>query len=301
MDTTQVTQYGNQLRSNKTIKPMHTLTLFFYLSLFFLIGCTTNQHESESETDQNLTITYWGEVNNYGIAFIDKPSYIEIKSDLAINDLKNGGYVLLVRHTKRDSRGSLLKQLDEGNLTQEQASQKLGMLNEAQNLWELDRNGAPGLGASLNSQGLEEAKVFNFVVNKLRIPISEVYASPSHRTKQHALLGFGRSDFTEKIELIYQPMMKIEEKVLFDIELLRLLSEPISGNGNRVLIAHNNTLERLGIRGVPTVTLDQGDTAIVKPSGNNCFKYLGTIELNEWKTLSKKISAASISQPLENE
>ena len=233
--------------------------LIVLLSLFFLHGCTSKPQESD--TNKNRSITYWGELDNFGIGFLDNPNYIELKEDLSINDLTDGSDVLLTRHTTRDSA-------------------------EGPDLWALDRNGTPGVGASLNKQGIEEAETIHHVLKTLNIPIGEVYSSPTHRTTQLARIGFGSFDFTEKIELIYQPMMRIEEKALFDVELIRLLSAPIKGNGNRVLTAHNNTLERLGIRGVPTVKLQQGDTAVFKPLGHYSFKYLGTIEIEEWQTLS---------------
>ena len=77
-------------------------------------------------------------------------------------------------------------------------------------------------------------------------------------------------------------MMKFEEKSFFDTELIKLISEPIKDGKNRVLSAHNNTLERLGIEGLPTEKLEQGDAAIILPLGNLSFKYIGTIKIKEW-------------------
>jgi hypothetical protein len=233
-----------------------------FLTFIFIVCTSCEKKNSTTDTNEMYHVTYWGEIHGFGIAFTEKPQYIELKTDLCIDDLVNGGYVLLTRHTVRDPL-------------------------EGHKLWALDRNGTAAIGASLNTQGIEDAKKINKLIYDLNIPISEVFASPTHRTKQLANIGFGSKDYTEKIELIYQPMMRIEEKALFDLELLKLLSVPIKGNGNRILTAHNNTLERLGIKGVPSTRLQQGDTAVIKPLGNFSFKYIGTIEIDEWRNYTK--------------
>ncbi len=210
------------------------------------------QHESLPQK-----IEHYGDIPGFGIEFISKPEFIEIKKNLSIEDLTKGGYVIVIRHTLRDHK-------------------------EGPKLWEMDRVGQAGVGASLNPQGVADAEVINEVIKSCQIPIGQVYSSPSHRTRQLAEIAFGSKSPMEKLALIYQPMMRIGEKCFFDIELVKLLSEPIEDGKNRILSAHNNTLERLGIEGLPQQKLEQGDAAIILPKGELAFKYIGTIKIEEW-------------------
>ena len=256
---------------NKSRLKLLQLLKFFGIFLSaYILGCYTIKKElfpyniyidwKYSDHIQKLPpqkLKFFGQIPGYGIGFQSKPEFIDLDSNLSVIDLNRGGHVIVIRHTLRDNK-------------------------EGPDLWSMDRNGMPGKGASLNAKGIKDAKMINDVINKLRIPIGEVYSSPSHRTTQVAEIAFGAKNYTKKIELIYQPMMTFEEKSFYDTELIKLISEPIKDGKNRVLSAHNNTLERLGIEGLPSEKLEQGDAAIILPLGNLAFKYIGTIKIEEW-------------------
>jgi phosphohistidine phosphatase SixA len=225
--------------------------------LYVIIGVSLLLSCSEPDDETLPIIEYYGEIDGFGIGFHNRPEFINIDDNLSIKDLLKGKYVLVTRHTLRDPK-------------------------EGKELWSMDRSGKPGFGASLNDKGVLDAVTIKKVIDKLNIPIGDVYTSPSHRTRQLAEIAFSSTDFINKIELIYQPMMRLHEKSLFDLELLKLLSEPITDGRNRVLSAHNNTLERLGIKGLPSQKLEQGDTVVILPLGNSSFTYLGTISFSDW-------------------
>lgn len=200
---------------------------------------------------------FYGNFPGYAIAkVVPSDDYIEIDPNLSISSLVDGGYVVVMRHTLRDSLSGEV-------------------------LWRADRQGKCITGSSLSEEGKKQAEAIFAKVKKLSIPVQEVIASPTCRTRQHAEIGFGGYSSLNK-DIWYQPMMKVGEKTFADVGLLKMMSAPIGGSGNRFIIGHNNTIERLGLVSVPETMLDQGDSAVFRPLGDNKFKYVGIIRINAW-------------------
>ena len=162
-----------------------------------------------------------------------------------ITKLRQGGYVLFLRHTSTDfsQNDSQMKSFEDC------ASQR--------NLTDKGRNEARALGAE---------------VKRLAIPIGPVYASPFCRTRETAQLAFGRYERTDEARggpantndpTRYEPLRKL------------LTSKPPSGK-NAVISSHGNPF--FALFGPPY--LAEGEIAVVDPSA---FVIVGRIRLDDWQ------------------
>jgi phosphohistidine phosphatase SixA len=122
---------------------------------------------------------------------------------------------------------------------------------------------------NLSEQGVQQATHIGHRVLGLAIPVSEVLASPMFRTLESARYAFGRADTTE---LLRSRGTSAEARAL--------LTVPVPGGGNRVLMTHNAFLHRhLGPLGFGQI--GEGDAVIIRPLGDR-FEAVGRIRVNEW-------------------
>jgi hypothetical protein len=181
----------------------------------------------------------------------DEPGVIDVDPALTLKTLREGGFVILVRHTARD------------NL-------------EGRPLWQADRTDTCIRGSELNEEGKLQARIMRDAFERERIPVGEVVATPTCRARQVAELAFGKLTKTDW-SLVYWPVLKPWEWHEHNVGLREHLSRKIPDKTNRILSSHNNALEALRIRGLPTRMLGMGDIAVIRPLGNNRFKYKGNI------------------------
>src|SRR5688572_24793042 len=157
--------------------------------------------------------------------------------------LRDGGYVLYLRHTSTDfsQNDSRMKSFEDC------ASQR-----------------------NLTDRGRDEARAIGEHVKRLKIPIGEVLASPFCRTMETARLAFGKATATNEVRggpveaSRYEPLKK-------------LLSSPVPRGTNRVISSHGNPFYALA--GPPY--LAEGEMAVVKPEGER-FSVVARIRLTDW-------------------
>jgi hypothetical protein len=160
-----------------------------------------------------------------------------------LNQLRQGGYVLYLRHTSTD-----FSQNDSRMTSFEDCS--------------MQRN--------LTDRGRDEARALGEHVKRLKIPIGEVLASPFCRTMETARLAFGKATASPDVRggpveaSRYEPLRK-------------LLSSPVPRGTNRVISSHGNPFYALA--GPPY--LAEGEMAIVKPEGER-FSVIAKIRLSDW-------------------
>src|SRR5918992_4529173 len=146
-----------------------------------------------------------------------------------LSELRQGGYVLYLRHTSTD-----FSQNDSRMKSFEDCSTQ--------------RN--------LTERGRDEARALGEHMKRLKIPIGEVLASPFCRTMETARLAFGRATASHDVRggpveaSRYEPLRK-------------LLSSPLPRGTNRVISSHGNPFYALA--GPPY--LAEGEMAVVKPEG----------------------------------
>jgi hypothetical protein len=160
-----------------------------------------------------------------------------------LNRLREGGYVLYLRHTSTDfsQNDSRMRSFEDC------ASQR-----------------------NLTDRGRDEARAIGEHVKRLKIPIGEVLASPFCRTMETARLAFGKARATGDVRGGPVEAARYEA-------LRKLLSSPVPKGTNRVIASHGNPFYALA--GPPY--LAEGEIAIVKPEGER-FSVIARISLTDW-------------------
>ena len=106
-----------------------------------------------------------------------KPAIPKTINGAILNELKNGGHTIFIRHSARDKIVNL------------NAFDQLSMVNK------IKIPSTSYKGGCLNPQGKTEAWLIGEIFRKLNIPVGKIYASPTCRTIETAQLAFGRVDF----------------------------------------------------------------------------------------------------------
>ena len=155
------------------------------------------------------------------------PSLYAGQANVPIQELKSGGYVILVRHGTTP----------ESVLPREQRTGEPSPLDLAR--CELQFN--------LTEQGRDEAHAIGVGVQRLGIPVGRVVSSPYCRTQETARLAFGRVDEISEalVRRSYVPIpgAPVPPRWQQRIEALRrlLATAPVSGT-NTVLVTHNDNI-----------------------------------------------------------
>ena len=170
------------------------------------------------------------------------PAWAEPSPEV-LRALRQGGYVLYLRHTSTDfsQNDSRMTSFDDC------ASQR-----------------------NLTDRGRDEARAIGEHVTRLKIPIGEVLASPFCRTMETARLAFGKARATGDVRGGPAEASRYEA-------LRRLLSSPVPKGDNRVISSHGNPFYALA--GPPY--LAEGEMAVVKPDGER-FSVVARIRLTDW-------------------
>ena len=196
-------------------------------------------------------------------AFADEPAALDDFELFAekpatrnmLSDLRKGGYVLFMRHGQTDSsRPDRVPNVDlDDCMTQR----------------------------PLSKEGRRVATKVGAAIRRARIPVGEVYSSPLCRATESTVLAFGKK-YTVNNLLAYTSNMTNEEKAPIIAATRELLSRPVEGRVNRVLVAHApNLMDIIGY--FPK----EGAVAIFKPLGNNQFAYLASVTAPQWAALLK--------------
>jgi phosphohistidine phosphatase SixA len=188
---------------------------------------------------------------------IDAPQHIKLDPNLSLKTMSKGGYVFLIRHTSRE------------NL-------------EGDALWNADRKGECIKGSELNEKGIAEAKQIRAALAEAKVQIGEMVSTPACRNVQMGKVIHDKVDVVT-LDVTYWPMLKPWEWHNANRGLIKYLSTPVKAAGkNRAIMSHNNVLEGLRIKGLPSQTLAFGDVAVVRPLGNGKFVYLGNIKFTDY-------------------
>ena len=162
-----------------------------------------------------------------------------------LNRLREGGYVLYLRHTSTD-----FSQNDSRMTSFEDcASQR-----------------------NLTERGRDEARAIGEHVKRLKIPIGDVLASPFCRTMETARLAFGKATATGDVR-----GGPASDEAGRYAALRKLLSTKIAKGRNVVISSHGNPFH--AVAGPPY--LAEGEVAVVMPEGES-FSVVARIRLTDW-------------------
>jgi len=168
-------------------------------------------------------------------------------SPAVLQQLREGGYVLYLRHTSTD-----FSQNDSRMTSFEDcASQR-----------------------NLTDQGRDEARALGEHVRRLKIPIGEVLASPFCRTMETARLAFGKARATNDVR---GGPARTDDPARY-ATLRKLLSSNVPKSENLVISSHGNPFH--AVAGPPY--LAEGEIAVVRPEGGERFSVVARIRLTDW-------------------
>ncbi len=167
-----------------------------------------------------------------------------------VRELREGGYVLYLRHTSTDFS---------------QNDAKMAGYDDCAN----QRN--------LTEKGRAEARVIAGHLERLRIPVGRVLASPYCRTMESARLAFGKAEATQDVR---GGPVRTDDPKRYE-PLRKILGSAVKKGENLAVSSHGNPF--IAVAGPPY--LAEGEIAVVKPEGASKFRVVGRIRVEEWEFL----------------
>jgi broad specificity phosphatase PhoE len=177
-----------------------------------------------------------------------------------INDLRLGGYVIVLRHgaTVSDQAGT-------------------------------DSMSRPNVPAQrqLSEQGRAQARSIGESLRKLKIPVGRVLTSPIQRAVDTGgLLGFG--------EVIATPDLaesghgdSPDENNRRAQAFRKLVAERPPADNNVVIVTHKPNI--VDAFGKDWLNVSEGEASVFEPDGNGGFKLIARVQASEWSRLAQAL------------
>jgi len=184
--------------------------------------------------------------------------------DFPIQKLKDGGYIIIFRHTTRNRQ----------NLPRDDI------------YYRDELSGRCKAGHDLSAKGIEEAHTFKKNFERVDIPVGRVYVSPPCRMRQMADIIFGEK-YQVVQELIYPAAIKEKYHKHYTRVRRDLYTMPTMQGKNRIIITHNSNVWRAANK---SMEFDEGDAVILKPlddweNSQNDFHVAGVVKKQSWLLL----------------
>jgi len=164
--------------------------------------------------------------------------------------LRQGGYVLYLRHASTDFGQNDEAMTDYANCAQQR---------------------------NLTDAGRAEARAIGAAIKELRIPVGPILASPFCRTRESAEMVFG----TPTVSLAVRGGPGTDDSGQRYAELRKLLSSPVAKGSNLAISSHGNPFR--AVAGTPY--LQEGEIAVIEPQGDGKFRIVARIAKSDWTSL----------------
>ena len=176
------------------------------------------------------------------------------------DDLKQGGYVIVIRHGRTNESPAMPRDVPPTNLA--------------------DCSGQ----TMLTEAGQNQARAIGTAFRNAAIPVGKVLASGLCRAMETGRLAFGRVEASDALLIeSFVPVAGAPEPPPWPqrVEMMKAMlgSVPEAGT-NTILITHFPN-----IRGSLGIQINFGDAAVIKPDGRGGFAVVGTIRAREWAGL----------------
>jgi phosphohistidine phosphatase SixA len=195
-----------------------------------------------------------------GFAMHAAPSVAQQSARAAFEDLKQGGYVVVIRHGRTNESPATPK--DDSPLDLANCAGQL-MLNDA---------------------GKDQARAIGDAFKKAAIPVGKVLASGYCRAIEMARLAFGRTETSDA--LLLEAFVPVEGAPVPPpwperVEMMKQMIATVPEAGtNTILVTHfPNVKAALGVQ------INFGDAAIVKPDGHGGAAVVARVLSKEWASL----------------
>lgn len=170
----------------------------------------------------------------------------ELRDAAMLQALKDGGYVIYLRHDLSDTSRSDIDPIDLGDCAKQRP---------------------------LSDAGRTHARQIGKAFATMRIPVHEVMASPVCRAAETAELAFPDIKRSTPHALVYTLALPREQLGQAADELRKMLASPPPANSNVVLVGHTTNLkEAAGLW--PKY---EGGALVFRPDGHGSFELAGSI------------------------
>ena len=192
-----------------------------------------------------------------GIGAQASPSLAQQTAQAAFEDLRNGGYVVVIRHGRTNESPSNPKEESPTDLANCAAQ------------------------FMLNDTGKAQARAIGDAFKRADIPVGKVLASGYCRAIEMARLAFGRTETSDALLLeAFVPVAgaPVPPPWLARVELMKEMIATVPATGtNTILVTHfPNVKAALGVQ------INFGDAAIVKPDGHGGAAVVARVLAKEW-------------------
>lgn len=177
-----------------------------------------------------------------------------------INDLRLGGYVIVLRHgaTVSDKTGP-------------------------------DSMSRPNASAQrqLNEQGREQARSIGESLRKLKIPVGLVITSPIQRAVDTGrLLGFG--DVTATPDLAESGHGDAPDETNRHAQAFRkLVAQRPPADNNVVIVTHKPNI--VDAFGQDWANVSEGEASVFEPDGSGGYRLIARVQASEWSRLAQEL------------
>lgn len=132
----------------------------------------------------------------------------------------------------------------------------------------------------LNEEGRRTAAVVGAAMAAAGIPIAEIHASPMCRVRDTADAAFPGRTVVYDENLVYTSNLTESQKAPILARTRALLSTPVAGGTNRLVIAHGpNLMDLMG------QFPKEGTLTLFRPRGDGRFDYVASIPADLWPAL----------------
>lgn len=132
----------------------------------------------------------------------------------------------------------------------------------------------------LTEEGRQVAARVGEALRRARIPIGDIHVSPLCRVRESTLAAFpGQSHVVDR-DLMYTANLTAGQKAPIIARTRKLLSSPVAGGRNRLLVAHGpNLMDLIGY--FPK----EATLVVFRPKGEGRFDYVASIPPGLWPEL----------------
>jgi hypothetical protein len=176
------------------------------------------------------------------LVIVTAQAFDEVGERQAFEAISQGGQVVYLRHTERGQG----------------PKENLSAASRPEDYEDCSRQ------RNLTATGREQARELGMHWRSLGIPVGKVYANAQCRTRDTALIAFGRAEVTPHI---------------FDTEFVRhLLLQRPTDRTNTVVVGSDSQL-----RDLTGVQLVYGEVALLEGDGRGGLRVVATLELDDWQ------------------
>lgn len=180
-----------------------------------------------------------------------------LSGERLVEALRDGGYVLVIRHTATEEGGT-----DDPTQLEDCAPQR-----------------------ELTDEGRQQARDLGAALDDLDVPVERVLASPYCRTRETAELAFGKDVVETDEALLPLPGTGAPGNDEAIAAVAELVSQEPPEDANLAIVTHISVIEP-----VTGATPEEGGSSVFAPEGDGDFRLVAEVPPGGWQRLLEQVS-----------